>query len=88
MLKYSFFHIGYFPKMFVFIDMKKDLARETPYPRDSPVQINDKSNVKSSHVNCVKQMSSPELTQMVRPGLPGVQEPGRELELSDEDLVG
>lgn len=33
------------------------------------------------------QMMSPELTQIVRPGLPGVHEPGLEQELSDEDLV-
>lgn len=36
----------------------------------------------------VKQMLSQELTQIVRPGLPGVHEPGLEQELSDEDLVG
>lgn len=35
----------------------------------------------------VKQMLSPELTQIVRAGLPGVHEPGLEQELSDEDLV-
>lgn len=34
------------------------------------------------------QVSSPELTQIFRPGLPGVHEPGLEQELSDEDLVG
>lgn len=32
-------------------------------------------------------MLPPELTQMVRLGLPGVHEPGLELELSDEDLA-
>lgn len=35
-----------------------------------------------------KQMLLLELTQIVRPGLPGVHEPGLEEELSDEDLVG
>lgn len=35
----------------------------------------------------VKQTLSPELTQIDRPGLPGVHEPGLEQELSDEDLV-
>lgn len=35
----------------------------------------------------VRQMLPPELTQMVRLGLPGVHEPGLELELSDEDLA-
>lgn len=35
----------------------------------------------------VRQMLLPELTQMVRLGLPGVHEPGLELELSDEDLA-
>jgi len=28
------------------------------------------------------------LTQMVRPGLPGVHEPGLEQELSEEEVVG
>lgn len=35
-----------------------------------------------------EQMLSSQLTQIVRPGLPGVHEPGLEQELSDEDLVG
>lgn len=35
----------------------------------------------------VRQMLPPELTHMVRLGLPGVHEPGLELELSDEDLA-
>lgn len=35
----------------------------------------------------VRRALSPELTQIVRPGLPGVHEPGLEQELSDEDLV-
>lgn len=35
-----------------------------------------------------EQILSLGLTQMVRPGLPGVHEPGLEQELSDEDLPG
>lgn len=35
----------------------------------------------------VRQMLPAALTQMVRLGLPGVHEPGLELELSDEDLA-
>lgn len=35
----------------------------------------------------VRQMRPPELTQIVRLGLPGGHEPGLELELSEEDLA-
>lgn len=53
--------------------------------------INEGINEKSTHMSIVEdaeQMLLPELTQIVRSGLPGVHEPGLEQELSDEDLVG